>query len=110
MPTTCLILNESKLASFANDSLSSRNSSAPLQPDLNSVHQWSEDWKMVFNIPIAKCLMSKKRTSSHTNMEYHLGGQYLQVATAANDLGVIVSYNLSWTAHINQMCAKLIEP
>ena len=62
---------------------------------------------MTFNIP--KCLvlhMSRKRTPSHTNTEYYLGRQCLQVATITKDLGVIVSNNLLWNAYINQMCAK----
>ena len=103
---------ESKLALFADDSklfrsMSSRSSSATLQSDLNSLFQWSEDWKMSFNISKCQVLhMSRKRTPSHTHTNYHLGGQDLQVAIATKDLGVTVSNNLSWSTHISQMCAK----
>ena len=83
---------ESKLALFADDSklfrsMSSRSSSATLQSDLNSLFQWSENWKMSFNISKCQVLhMSRKRTPTHTHTNYHLGGQDLQVAIATKDL------------------------
>ena len=104
------ISGESKLALFADDSklfgpMTSGNSSAVLQPDLNSLYRWSVDSKMSFNT--SKCLvlnMSKKWSPTYTNTEYYVGGQCLQVANTTKGLSVTVSSNLSWTTHISYVC------
>ena len=54
-----------------------------LQKDLHTMHKWSEDWQMLFNIDKCKCLhigYGNNRTS------YQLGGTEVPTATQEKDL------------------------
>ncbi len=49
--------------------------------------------------------MSKKRSKNETKT-YQLSGQELQSAIQTKDLGVLVTCDLAWDAHIKSICAK----
>ena len=69
-----------------------------LQKDLHTLYKWSEDWQMVFNIDMCKCLhigYGNNRTS------FQLGGTEVLTATQEKDLGVIVTENLK----VSEQCA-----
>ena len=75
-----------------------------LQADLSSLEKWSEVWKLNFNA--SKCkIMSVCRTYVHKYL-YHLNGIILDRISEFNDLGIIVSSDLSFNSHIRNKIAK----
>ena len=50
--------------------------------------------------------MSRKKSAGSLLREYYLSGHKLDAPVETRDLSVIVTRDLSWGAHIEQMCAK----
>lgn len=102
----------SNIAIYADDSklyrtIDSTSSSTSLQADLDSLHIWSRVNVMDFSTSKCKVLkMSRKKLARSLPRDYHLNGQKLDSVVEIRDLGVIVTRDLSWGAHIEQMCAK----
>ena len=70
-----------------------------LQQHLSTLHQWSETWGMKFNTKKCKHLcITNKRNRLETS--YSLGTERIPLSTEENDLGVLISHNLSWHNHI----------
>ena len=76
----------SNIALFADDSKLYRpiNSASHhlLQSDLSGLHNWSNDWGMMFNP--SKCIvmhMSRKKVCSCASIQYHLNGNPLESVT-----------------------------
>lgn len=56
---------------------------------------------MAFNADKYKAIcMSRKRSSTSALSRYQLGHQELECVSHTSDLGIIVSYDLQWTKHI----------
>ncbi|CAB4022732.1 excitatory amino acid transporter 1-like [Paramuricea clavata] len=69
-----------------------------LQDDLNNVLDWAHTWGMEFNY--AKCKVLRiARIKKPYNIDYFLGGKKLERVLVEKDLGVLVTYNLSWNSH-----------
>ena len=80
----------------------STSDSKELQEDLNSLYSWSLDNNLYFGL--TKCvLLSLNFKSSST---YHLGDSTLTTVSSHRDLGIVVSSNLSWTTHYDQILNK----
>lgn len=103
------------IALFADDVKSMRpvnstNECDILQRDINSLHDWSLNWGLSFNIK--KCVamrISRKRKSpipSLATRPYTLGGQALAEVSSQKDLGVNVTDKLTWSLHIKVTVAK----
>jgi hypothetical protein len=76
-----------------------------LQDDLTELEKWSIDSRMKFNTEKCKVLTV---TRKHTPLEfsYQLYGNKLLVCKEEKDLGILVSRDLKWGAHILNMVAK----
>ena len=76
-----------------------------LQEDLNNLEEWENKWCMSFNA--AKCssitITRKFKKKIH---QYSLHNQVLERVNSATYLGVELSSNLTWAAHINKTCHK----
>ncbi|XP_020914958.1 uncharacterized protein LOC110252470 [Exaiptasia diaphana] len=102
----------STLALFADDSklfhtIDSVSSSASLQADLDSLHDWSIDHGMAFNYKKCKVLhMSKRKSRRGPLHSYKLDAKELTSVLETSDLGLSVTNQLSWVSHIEEMCAK----
>jgi hypothetical protein len=78
-----------------------------LQSDLSGLQNWSNDWGMTFNPSKCKVMhMSRKKVCSSASLQYHLNDKPLESVTNISDLGVIVSKDLSWANHIEDICTK----
>jgi hypothetical protein len=101
----------SSIALFADDSKLYRpiNSASHhlLQSDLSGLQNWSNDWGMTFNPSRCKVMhMSRKKVCSSASLQYHLNDKPLESVTHISDQGVIVSKDLSWANHIEDICTK----
>ena len=95
---------------FADDSLLYRRIRSPedariLQEDLDKLQDWEKEWQMSFN-PI-KCeviRVTNKRNPIRTPYQIH--GHDLTVAKTGKYLGVTISSDLSWNAHVDATVKK----
>ena len=73
-----------------------------LQEDLKSLQKWADDWGMRFNA--SKCyILSIKNKSPHF---YELNNTILKEVPTNPYLGVMISNDLKWNTHINNICRK----
>ena len=95
---------------FADDSLLYRRTRTTedhriLQEDLSRLETWERDWQMFFN-PL-KCeviRICKKRTQ--ITGSYTIHGHQLATVKSGKYLGVTLTDNLSWNAHVDQATKK----
>ena len=76
-----------------------------LQHDLNSLDEWSQVWKLNFNVIKFK-VASFTRNTKHIVFNYHLNGTILENVSCYNDLGVTVDKSLSFNNHISNVINK----
>ena len=75
------------------------------QRDLEALEQWATTWGMRFNAK--KCyLMNITRTRNHLTHNYSLNNHILQTVTREKYLGITISKDLNWSAHINTITNK----
>ena len=104
------ISKETSLPHFADDSkcfclILGRDDGYKLVDDLNKLFQRFLIWGMEFNAKKCKIL----RVASIRSIDdryYYLGGVKLDCVDVENDLGVLVSHNLSWSKHVDLISSK----
>jgi len=73
-----------------------------LQEDLDALIEWSNDWKMEFNIP--KCNVMQVTTNQNvTPFSYKMCNMPLSIV---QEHGIRLHHKLSWTPQINHNCSK----
>jgi hypothetical protein len=76
-----------------------------LQEDLNKLAAWEEKWKMSFHPEKCNTVhMTRRRTT--LEYPYTLHGHQLHSVDQAKYLGVTISANLKWEAHISASVSK----
>ena len=73
-----------------------------LQADLKKLETWADSWGMRFNA--GKCYTLQTRSKS--SYMYNLCGTFLKQVTETTYLGINISSNLKWNAHINNITRK----
>ena len=82
--------------------VTSLEDSKQLQYDLDSILEWSQIWKMKFNI--RKCtVLQCSRTNSPILANYSLTGQTLECVKEHSYLGIILDQQMTFTSHINHI-------
>ena len=95
---------------FADDakllkSLTSNLDSAFLQEDLDTVVEWSGDWRVKLNsLKSAQLHFSLK--DSESVVSYNISGSPLICSSSYKDLGITITSSLSWSAHIDRICSR----
>jgi hypothetical protein len=83
----------------------STNDSNNLQSDLNKFHIWCSI--NCLSINLNKCAqITFSRRKSNIKYQYSINGSNLPVVIQIKDLGIILSSDLSFNYHINEMCNK----
>ena len=104
--------NHSVVPMFADDSKCYQEIAKPLdrnqlQADLNSLHEWSYTWELDFNPKkCAAMRFSRKKGPGSKGPNYYLNNQLIKFTTSHSDLGILVSNNLKWSLHINNLLSK----
>ena len=94
------VSKETTIALFAEDAKYLRQIKSvldcnKLQCDLLRLQEWSIRWGMCFNANKCK-ILSVTCKRKPVKFEYSLNGTSLELVTHVNDLGVIISSDLSW--------------
>ena len=80
------------------------NDRLTFQDDLNKLCQWSDKWKLKFNISTCKImhLGLKHMSCDHS---YYMYEKELSITKEEKYLGVIITNNLSWSSHVNSLAS-----
>jgi hypothetical protein len=79
------------------------NQSMALEQDLLAIHDWSCDWLLPLNSDKCGVLHIGNTKPKHT---YRINGKELASFDNYRDLGVTVSFDLSWSNHILKITKK----
>ncbi len=101
---------QSQMRLFADDALLYRPIHSPtdqqiLQRDLITLQNWATKWDMKFN-PKKCYIMSMKHSGEKQVYMYSLCNVVLQTVATNPYLGVLLSDDLTFTAHIRKICSK----
>ena len=101
---------KSQMRLFADDALlyrriDSANDQKILQEDLSALQHWADTWGMRFN-PKKCYVMRIARSSKPLTKIYTLMNHPLEQVQNSKYLGVLISDNLKWGPHVNQVCQK----
>ena len=97
----------SQIRLFADDTIlyrtiNSAEDTAKLQDDVTQLQEWCHEWQMLFHP--AKCNLLRVSTSrSPIQVSYTLSGHTLDRVEKVKYLGVTISSNLKWDAHITNV-------
>ena len=103
---------DSTLRLFADDallyrSINTMNDSVILQNDIDKLVSWSKTWQMQFNVTISKChTMRISRKKEPALMNYYIDGQKLSHVKNHPYLGVMLSNDLRWNSHVENIVTK----
>jgi len=80
---------------------------AGLQSDVDSVHDWTSCNFMTFNEIKCKLMhISRKKSPVLPTTPITLNGTVLETVNTFKYLGLLISSDLSWTPHIQNICSK----
>lgn len=77
--------------------------SASIQSDLDKIKKWCDDWLIPLNVDKCSILHLGK---TNPQFAYNVNGNQLKPVTSQVDLGVTVTYDLSWSEHISNITKK----
>ena len=100
----------SKVRLFADDTILYRkigceNDSKSLQSDLNKLELWEKDWQMDFNLSKCQSLTISRKNTEIKNI-YFLHEKQLEQVSEVKYLGITISHDLKWNAHIDAVCSR----
>ena len=82
-----------------------KTNTAALQEDHNTLDKWAKKWKMKFILE--KChFIPIIRNKTIIKTQYMLHGQLLETVSQAKYLGITITSDLRWNAHINSNSLK----
>ena len=85
--------------------LKPKTNTAALQEDLNTLDKWAKQWKMKFNLEKGH-VIPVTRNITIIKTQYMLHGQLLETVSQVNYLGITITSDLRWNAHINSISLK----
>lgn len=99
----------SNILLFADDcvvfrEITNSNDVASLQSDLGAIADWCSEWLMQLNIN--KCKVMRVSRKSSRPPPYHIDNIHLESVTSYKYLGVYITANLNWSAHIEHLINK----
>ena len=78
--------------------------SRALQQDLNLLTSWSHDWNLLFNA--TKCVNLRFSSGLSPGYPYCVSGQTIALKQCHRDLGIIMTWDLSWKNHHEYILSK----
>ena len=77
-----------------------------INSDLNNIENWSRDWLVNFSAPKTKSLIISNKHHLHEHPRLYLHNQEIKEISHHKHLGVTLSTNLRWNAHLDDIVKK----
>ena len=77
-----------------------------LNRDLARVHQWANKWRMKLNADKTEVLTISCKRLPMRHPDLSIDGTILRRVTSHKHLGLTISSNMSWSEHIDNICAS----
>ena len=108
-----LYIHHSMVLLFVDDTKCLKQINSPvdnlhLQCDLNALHAWSKDWKLSFNEP-KTILIQFNKQNIYPQFNYTLNDKIITAQDNHLDLGVLMSFDLSWDEHLNTISKRAYQ-
>ena len=103
-------LSNSSMSLYANDLLSYRTIQSPsdyqtLQAEIDALSDWISAEKLYLNCDKCKCVLVTRKRDSTTSNASLINGQPLERVYSYNYLGILLTSDLSWSAHVSHSVA-----
>ena len=93
---TCLFIN-----------VDNRNETGALiNEDLYFISQWAKDWLVDFNAKKTKEMIISYKKDHNQHPELYFNNHVVSSVESHSHLGIILSNNLKWSAHIDEVASK----
>ena len=101
----------SKVLLFADDTkcfkaIHDSQDSHSLQFDIHQLSSWSHRWSLFFNEQKCVSIRFSLKAPALISHTYYINGEPALLHDTHRDLGIIMSNNLSWTAHYQHILSK----
>ena len=112
------VIRHCQIRLFADDtclyiSVDNRDDAAEkLNSDLANVQSWANQWLINFSPSKTKTLLISNKTTPNAHPDLSLQGHIISSVPQHKHLGIVLSHNLRWNAHINDVvtrCSKKIN-
>jgi hypothetical protein len=83
-----------------------------INEDLTQIQMWANQWLVSFSPPKTKTLLISNKTIAEDHPNLFLNGQIIENVSEHVHLGMILTNNLRWNVHLNEVskkCTKLIN-
>ena len=81
-------------------------SALALNSDLQKISKWADNWLIRFSAPKTKTMTISKKKNLQKGPPLIMDGTPIQEVNAYKHLGVTLSSNLSWNAHIEDLAVR----
>jgi hypothetical protein len=106
------VINHCKIRLFADDTclfitVDDREVAADLiNKDLQNIQEWADKWLVTFSPPKTEALIISNKSNLDRHPKLELNGETITEVKHHKHLGIILSHNLRWNAHIDQLVNK----
>ena len=77
-----------------------------LQRDLIKIEAWANKWLVTFNVKKTVCIVFSNRKVANNNIRLRFLGEDIKMVENHKHLGVILTRNLDWELHIDEVIRK----
>ena len=107
-------LINSNVRLFADDTviyrkIESREDRLALSKDLDIIGKWCDDWELELNIHKCSVVNFFKKKSTTEDFLYSIQGKNIAIGESVKYLGVTLTNNLNWSAHIRNICGRALR-
>ena len=81
-----------------------------IESDLRAIKAWSDQWFVTFSPPKTKSLIFSNKRDRSENPPLNMDNIVLNNVETHKHLGIVLSHNLSWTSHVDEICLKAETP
>ena len=82
---------------------------AQVNVDLDAIEKWSEEWIVTFSAPKTKSMIISNKMDKNNHPRVSMHNSVLEDVSHHKHLGLVLSNNLCWTNHIDEVYVKAMK-